>query len=164
MKVHGISGKELNIISYLELENKRFFTRSDIRRFFKNTNEMNVYIHRMKAKNRIIKLNKEKYYLIPIKAYQTHWSEHPFIIIDEIFNGQDYFIGGKSAASYWKHIDQIPTTIDVYTAKKQGTRNMFDFVIKYRRTSRKNVKGFVKKLVKTHSFIIADRKRSLLWK
>jgi len=164
MKEKGISGKELKVISYLELENKRFFTRSDIKQFFKNKNEMNVYIHKLKTKSRIIKLNKEKYYLVPIQAYQGHWSEHPFIIIDEIFNGNSYFIGGKAAAHYWKHIDQIPTTVDVYTTKKQGKKRIFSFLIVYRRTSKKNMHGFVEKSVKNHTFLIADRKKSLLWK
>ena len=164
MRSPGISGKELNVISYLELEGKRFFTRSDINQFFKNKNEMNVYIHKLKIKGRIIKLNKEKYYLVPIKAYQSHWSEHPFIIIDEIFNGQNYFIGGKAAAYYWKHIDQIPTTMDVYTTKKQGERKILDCAIRYRRISKKNMHGFLKKTVKGHIFFIANKKRSLSWK
>ena len=160
----GISGKEMNIISYLELENKRFFTRSDIKQFFKNKNEMNVYIHKLKIKGRVIKLNKDKYYLVPIKAYQTNWSEHPFIIVDEIFNGQGYFIGGKAAAHYWKHIEQIPSVTDVYTTKKQGEKKILGCSIRYRRTTKKNMRSFVKKVVNGHAFIIADKKRSLSWK
>ena len=160
----GISGKELKVISYLELEGKRFFIRSDIRRFFKTKNEMNVYISKLKRKGRIIKLNREKYYLVPIKAYRGHWSEHPFIIVDEIFNGRDYFIGGKFAAYYWGHIEQIPNEIYVYSTKKQGKKKIFSLTIRYRRTSKQNMRDFVKRRIQNHPFIIANRRRSELWK
>ena len=164
MKQKGISSKEIEVISYLELEEKRFFNKSDIRRFFKNKNEMGVYIHKLKNKKRIIRINKDKYYLIPIKAYQGYWSEYPFIVIDEIFNGKDYFIGGKAAAHYWHYIEQIPNEIDVYTTKKQGRRDIFNFTIRYRRTTKRNMRGFVIKKIKSHKFIIADKKRALEWK
>lgn len=160
----GLSDKEIEVVSYLELENKRFFTRKDIRRFFKNENEMNVYIHKLKKKNRIIKLNKTKYYLIPIKAFKGHWSEHPFILVDEIFNGKDYYIGGKAATYYWGYIEQIPGRIDVYSTKKQGTRKIFDVTIRFIRTTKRNMKDYVKRRIKGHDFIIANKKRSLEWK
>lgn len=160
----GLSNKEIEVISWLELENKRFFTKQNIKKFFKNGNEINVYIHKLKNKNRIIKINREKYYLIPIKAYNNHWTEHSFIIIDEIFNGKDYYIGGKAAAFYWGYIDQIPTEIYVYTTKKQGSREIFNTKINFRRTTKKNMKDFVTRKIKDHDFIIAGKNKSLKWK
>lgn len=160
----GLSNKEIEVVSYLELENKRFFTRKNIRRFFKTKNEMNVYIHKLKKKNRIVKINKIKYYLIPVKAFKGHWSEHPFILVDEIFNGKDYFIGGKAAAYYWGYIEQIPRRIDVYSTKKQGTRKMFGITIRFIRTTKRNMRGYVKRKIKDHDFIITNKKRSLGWK
>lgn len=160
----GLSSKEIGVVSWLELENKRFFTKEDVKKFFKNKNEMNVYIYKLKRKDRIIRINKNKYYLIPIKAYKGRWAEHPFIIIDEIFNGKDYFIGGKAAAHYWGYIEQIPTEINVYSTKKQGSMKIFGIQINFRRTSKKNMQGFVIKKIKDHNFIIADRKRALKWK
>src|SRR3989344_1928383 len=93
----GLSNKEIEIVSFLELNEKNFFTKDDVKKFFKNNNELKVYINRLKAKKRIIKINKSKYYLVPVKAYQDKWSENPFIVIDEIFNGENYFIGGYAA-------------------------------------------------------------------
>lgn len=159
----GVSGKEINIISLLELNEKFFFTRDDIKQFFKNDNEMNVYIHRLKAKGRIIKLNKTKYYLIPIRAFKGYWSEHPFIIIDEIFNGKHYYIGGFAAAHYWGVIEQIPTQIEVYCTKKQGTRKIFNFTMVFKRVKSLNPKDFVKREIKGHSFLIASKKRVEKW-
>jgi predicted transcriptional regulator of viral defense system len=159
----GLSKKEIEIISMLELNEKFFFTRDDIRRFFKNDNEMNVYIHRLIKKGRIIKLNKTKYYLIPIRAFRGHWSEHPFIVIDEIFNGKDYYISGMAAAHYWGLIEQIPTQIEVRCTKKQGIKKIFNFTIIFKRVRSLSAKDFVKRKIKGHSFLIASKRKVEEW-
>ncbi|MEE8167697.1 MAG: type IV toxin-antitoxin system AbiEi family antitoxin [Candidatus Hydrothermarchaeales archaeon] len=162
-KMPGLSSKEIEVVSYLELNSKYLFKMADIEPFFKTVNEMRVYIHRLKKKGRIIKLNKSKYYLIPIKAYKGHWSEHPFIVIDEIFNGKDYYIGGLAAAHYWGLIEQIPTQIEVYTNKKQGQRKIFNFTILYRRIRQKSMKGYITQRIKEHPFKIASKETSEKW-
>jgi predicted transcriptional regulator of viral defense system len=161
--MNGISKKELDIISMLELNEKFFFTRDDIKQFFKNDNEMNVYIHRLSRKGRIIKLNKTKYYLIPIRAFKGHWSEHPFVIIDEIFNGKDYYITGMAAAHYWGLIEQIPTKIQVCCTKKQGTKKIFNFTIIFKRVRSLNAKDFVRRKIKGHDFLIASKRKVEEW-
>ena len=161
--MEGLSKKELKVISFLEFHEMFFFIRSDIKQFFRNVNEMNVYLHRLRKKGRIIKLNKTKYYLIPIKAFKGHWSEHPFIIIDEIFNGKDYFIGGMAAANYYRLIEQIPTKIEVYSSKKQGNKKFFNFTILFRRIRSLNPRDYVKKELKKHTFIIASNKKIEKW-
>jgi predicted transcriptional regulator of viral defense system len=158
--VEGLSKKEMKVISFLELEEKRFFTKKDVRKFFKSKNDLNVYIHKLKVKKRIVKINKDKYYLIPIQAVHG-WSEHPFIIADEVFNGENYFIGGKTALNYWHLIDQIPAIIEVYSTKKQGTKKILGSKFKFKRI-RKMIKP-VKKTIKKHSFLIASKKESKKW-
>lgn len=159
----GISGKEIEIVSFLELNDKFFFTRNNIKHFFRNNNEMNVYIHRLKTKGRIIKLNRTKYYLIPVRAFRGHWSEHPFMIIDELFNGKDYYIGGMAAAHYWGLIEQIPTQIEVYCTKKQGRRKIFNFTIVFKRVRLAGMKGFVRRKIKDQPFFIASKTKVEKW-
>lgn len=157
----GLSGKELEVISYLELNEKFFFSREDIKKFFKSDNKMNVYIHNLKKKGRIIKLNKSKYYLIPVRAYEGHWSEHPFIIVDEIFNGKNYYIAELAAAYFWNFIDQIPTNIVVYCTKKQGERKIFDFNIIFKR--KRKLGSYVKKEIKNHQFFVQSKEETRKW-
>lgn len=161
--MEGISKKEIDIVSMLELNEKTFFTRKDIKRFFRNDNEMNVYIHRLKKKGRIIKLSKRKYYLIPVRAFKGHWSDHPFIVVDEIFNGKDYFITGMAAAHYWGLIEQIPTQIEVHCTKKQGVKRIFNFTIIFKRIRSLSTKDFVVRKIKGHNFLIASRKKVEKW-
>lgn len=143
----SLSQKELAFISKLELKERYFFTRSEIRDNFTSDNEMNVYLHRLKKKGRIIKLNKSKYFLIPVKAVGSKWSEHPFILIDEMMNGTDYCIVGKAAANYWKLIDQIPFEFLVYNTKKHGTVTIFNARLSFIKRRRKNLPKSITKKV-----------------
>ena len=161
--MEGLSKKEIKIVSYLELKDKRFFTREDIKKFFKDYNEMTVYLHRLKNKKRIISIRRGKYYLVPIEAYQNKWSEHPYIIIDEIFDNRGYYIGGKSAANYWHLIDQVPTIIDVYNTTRQGTKSIFNAKLRLIRTTKKNMKSYVLRKINNHPFIIASKEKSRKW-
>lgn len=159
----GLSEKELSFISKLELDEKYFFTRDDIKDNFTSINEMNVYLYRLKKKGRIIKLNKTKYFLIPIKAVNSKWSEHPFILIDEIMNGKDYCIVGKAAAYYWKLIEQIPFEFQAYNTKKQKLMNIFHARICFIKRRKKNIPEGVVKSIYGHNFIIASKKESRKW-
>lgn len=159
----GISKKEIKVVSWLELEGKRFFIRKDIKKFFKNDHEMSVYLNILKNKKRILKINKSKYYLIPIQAYQDQWAEHPYIIIDELFNGKNYYIGGLSAANYYGLSEQIPVQIDVYCTNRQGTINIFNSKIHFKRQRRITTKSYTTKFIKYHPFCIATKKMSKKW-
>ncbi len=157
----GHSKKEIEVMSFLELEGKRFFTQNNVKRFFSNKNKMRIYLHRLKLKGRIVKVSREKYYLIPIQAFRGKWSEHPFIIIDEIFNGKDYFIGGKAAAHYWGLIEQIPFEIDVYSKTRQGKKKFFEAMINFKRV--RKLGKYVEREVKKHKFNIATKEMSKKW-
>lgn len=159
----GLSEKELKLISRLELKQKYFFVREDIRSNFTSENEMNVYLHRLKRKKRIIKLNKSKYFLIPIKAVNSNWSEHPIILIDEIMNNKDYCIVGKAAAYYWKLIDQIPIEYEVYNTKKHETITIFHIRINFKKRRRKNFPKNEKRAIYSHKFIIATKEEAKKW-
>jgi len=158
----SLSEKELTFISKLELKEKYFFTRDEIRNNFTNDNEMNVYLYRLKKKERIIKINKAKYFLIPVKAVDSKWSERPFILIDEIMDGKDYCIVGKAAANYWKWVDQIPIEYEVWNTRIQRKVKIFNARLNFKK-KRKLPKNVIKK-IHGHPFIIASKKEAEQWK
>lgn len=159
----GLSKKEIEIISWLEFHEKYFFTSSEIDRFLKNKTQKYNVIKNLVKKRRITKLNKTKYYLIPIKAKSGRWSENPFIIVDEVCNGEDYFVGSWAAANYWGLTDQIPMRIDIYTTKRQGEIKILNTKIFFHRTSKKQLEKSVTKSIQGHSFIILSKKESKKW-
>lgn len=158
--IKGLSDKEIKVVSFLELEEKRFFSKKDIRHFFKSDVDLRKYLSSFKRKGRIVRINKDKYYLVPIQA-QKGWAEHPFIVADEMFNGKDYYIGGKAAVHYWGFIDQLPAVIDVFSTTRQGTKNVLGTRFRLKRV--RKLGEFVKRLIAGHIFFIASKEESKKW-
>lgn len=157
----SLSEKELKFISKLELKEQYFFTRDDIIDNFKNKNEMNVYLHRLKKKERIIKLNQNKYFLIPVKAVNNQWAEHPFIIIDEVMNGKDYCIAGKAAAYYHGLIEQIPSEYKIYNKRIHKKMEIFNATLIFRKKRKLPKKEQHK--IHGRKFIIATKEEAKKW-
>ncbi|MBI5390501.1 hypothetical protein HZB02_03360 [Candidatus Woesearchaeota archaeon] len=161
--MEGISKKEMEVIAHLEFDKRYFFTRSDIQKFFNTNQQMNDFIFGLRKKKRIFKINRKKYYLVPMKAKSGGWSEHPFIVADEICNGKDYVIGGWAAAKYWKLTEQIPAQIDIYTTKRQGKYSLMNTRFVFHRTTKERVGRGIQKEIETHPFMIISTEEAQAW-
>ena len=162
-KIKSLSQKEVEIIAWLEFYKKYFFSSKDIEHFFRDKSQRYNTIKSLLKKKRIVKLNNGKYYLIPIKARTGGWAEDPFILADEIFNGNDYFIGGWSAANYWKLTSQIPFSIEVFTTKRQGKKTILNTKFIFRRTTHEKIKKAVIKKINKHTFLIMNKRQMKKW-
>ncbi|MBI2559157.1 hypothetical protein HYW20_07595 [Candidatus Woesearchaeota archaeon] len=161
--MQGLSKKEIEIVSWLEFNEKYFFTGDDIQKFSKSKTQRYNIIKRLIKKKRIVKLNRRKYYLIPIKAKSGSWSVHPFAISHEACDGKNYFIGGWAAAEYWKLTDQIPMQVDVFTTRRQGKLKVLNAKIFFHRTTKKRVENAVIKDLGGYLFRIEKRQRAKKW-
>jgi predicted transcriptional regulator of viral defense system len=160
----GISNKEIKVVADLEFKDKKYFRREDIAHVFKNKKEMINTLYNLAKKRRIIRLNKNKYFLVPVKARIGKWTDEPFIIIDETLDSKDYFIGGWAAANYWRLTDQIPFRYDVYTTRRQGKYKLIGVEIIFHRTTKENIKKrSCVKQINDHSFRILNKKESSKW-
>lgn len=159
----GLSKTEMKLISRLEFEKKYFFTSKDVDKISKNKTQRYNIIKNLLKKGRIEKLNKTKYYLVPVKAIQGKWAEWTFIIVDEVMDGKDYFIGGWAAANYWGLTEQVPMKTEVYTTKRQGTKKFVSAIIIFRRTTPKRLQQAVKRTIKGHEFKILNKEESKKW-
>lgn len=161
--ITSLSQKQVEIIAWLEFYHKYFFTIQDISHFFSNTKQRYNIIQRLLRKRRILKLNKTKYYLVPIKAKSGGWSEDAFILADEIMNGKDYFIGGWAAANYWRLTDQIPFWTEVYTTKRQGKRKILNTGFIFRRTTHQRIKKANLRKINKHTYRIMSKGEMKKW-
>lgn len=159
----GLSKKETEIIAELEFNDKYYFNRDDIKHHFEKESQMRHTIHKLLGKKRIVSLNKNKYYLIPIKARKGKWAQDPFILADEIFNGKDYFIGGWASANYWRLTDQIPMKIEIYTTKRQGIQKILNTTYIFKRTTQKRIQKSVIKRIKGHKFKMLNLEETKEW-
>jgi len=158
-----LSKKEVEVISQLEFDKNYFFKRENIKKFFKNSQQISDFIYGLKCKKRIIRINRAKYYLIPMKAKSGSWSEDPFVIADEICNSRDYFIGGWAAASYWRLTDQMPVQADVYTTRRQGKTKIMNTRFVFHRTTKKRVEKSVTRKRQSHEFRIMGKDEAKKW-
>jgi predicted transcriptional regulator of viral defense system len=162
--MEGLSKKQIEVISELEFMRKYYFTRNDIKQYFRSNKQMTDFIYNLRRKGRIASLSKSKYYLIPIKARKGLWAEDSFIIADEMFNGQSYFIGGWAAAQYWHLTDQVPMKIEVYTTKRQGRKKILTTTFIFRRTtSKRTERDAVTQKMGEHRFRILSREKAKKW-
>ena len=158
-----LSAKEVEIVSWLEFYERYFFGATDIERFAKDQKQRYNIISRFLRKGRIVKLNRRKYYLIPMKAKSGSWTEHPFIIVDEIMDGKDYCIGGWAAASYWRLTEQIPMRTDVYTTRRYGPVRLLNTRIFFHHTTRRALAKGVSETIQGHAFRILPKEESRKW-
>jgi predicted transcriptional regulator of viral defense system len=161
--IKSLSEKEVRIIAGLEFNKNYYFTRDNIRHHFDSDSKLNYTIHRLISKKRIIKLNRNKYYLIPIKAKTGKWTDRPFIIVDEMFNGKDYYIGGWASANYWRLTDQVPMKIEVFTNKRNGTKKILTSTFIFKKTTQKRIDNSVTKKIDEHDFKILGKKEVEEW-
>lgn len=159
----GLSKKEVEIIAWLEFYKKYFFTTEDIKDFFNSKQQRYNIIKNLIKKKRIFKLNKSKYYLVPIKAKTGGWIEHPFILADEIMDGKDYFIGGWTAANHYRLTDQIPFRTEVFSTKRQGKTKILNAGFIFRRTTHKKIERAVTMNIEGHSFRMMNKKEMKKW-
>lgn len=163
VKMKGLSKKETEMIAELEYEEKYYFRREDISHHFQKDSQMRHTLHKLLLKKRIISLNKNKYYLIPIKAKNGKWADDAFRMADEICDSKEYFIGGWAAANYWKHTDQIPMKIEIFTTKRQGMCKILNNMYIFRRTTHKRLKEAVTRKRRGHKFKVLNKEASQKW-
>ncbi len=159
----GLSPKEVKIIAWLEFYQKYFFTSDNIKQFFSSKNTLYRGIQKLLTKKRIIKLNQNKYYLIPIKAKSGGWSEEDFIVVDEVCNSGEYYIGGWGAANYWRLTDQIPFWYDVFTTNKRGRKKILNVGIIFHQIRKIDKSKYSIGKVKGHEFKILNKRESKKW-
>jgi predicted transcriptional regulator of viral defense system len=159
----GISKIQIKVIADLEFRKKYYFTIDDIKDLFKDQRQRINALYSLKKKGRIVKLNKKKYFLVPIKARTGSWTDNPFIIADELFDGKDYFIVGWYAAYYWKLTDQVPMQVDINTTRRQGKITLLNMRWVFHRTSKKRIKEAIVQTVEGHPFWIMSKEQTAKW-
>ncbi len=158
-----LSDRAISVISDLEFQDKYYFTKDDIVKHFENKKQLYNFIYNQRKNKRIIKLNKNKYFLVPIKARYRVWTDNPLIVADEIMNGKNYYIGGWYACKYWGLTDQVPMQIDIYSHNKYGKVKILNKRYVFHRIRSEALKKNVKKSIKGHSFKILKKLEAKKW-
>ena len=158
-----LSDRAITVISDLEFQQKYYFKKSDIRKHFTGDKQLYDFIYNQRKNGRIIKLNKDKYFLVPIKARYRKWTDHPLVVADEIMNGKDYYVGGWYAAYYLKMTDQIPMQVDIYSPNKYGKQRIMNKRYVFHRIRKEALQKGIKQNVQGHQVIILKKSEAKAW-
>lgn len=158
-----LSDKAITVISDLEFQQRYYFTKKDIRHHFTSDKQLYDFIYNQRKNGRFIKLNKDKYFLVPIKARLRKWTDHPLIVADELMDGKEYYIGGWYAAHHWGLTDQIPMQVDVYTTRRSGKKKLLNKRFIFHRVRPEALKKGVKKKVRGHQYIVLKKEETQKW-
>ena len=159
----GLSKTEMQVVANLEFSGKYYFSRENIANLFKNKRQMTNILYTLRKKGRIHALNKNKYFLVPVKARTGKWVDNPLIIADEMLDGKGYYVGGWYAVSYWRLTDQIPFQVDIHTTKRQGKVTIMNTRFVFHRTTKKNLRKAVLQKIENHQFLILDKEQTKKW-
>ena len=158
-----LSDRAITVISDLEFQEKYYFTKEDIRKHFTSDKQLYDFIYNQRKNKRIIKLNKTKYFLVPIKARYRVWTDHPIIVADEIMNGKDYYIGGWYALNYWKLTDQVAMQIDIYSPNKFGKTKILNKRYVFHKIRKEALNKATKRKINGHDFFIIKKLEAKKW-
>ncbi len=161
--MNGLSSREISMVSDLEFRGKYYFSFSDVEHHFVSRKQMFNTLYSLRKKGRVVKLNRHKFFLVPIKARAGKWVDNPLIVVDELFDGCNYFVGGFYAAFYWGLIDQIPFQVDVFTTKRQGVRTLFNKKFVFHRTTLKRISNSVVRQIEGHDFRVLSLEETKKW-
>ena len=80
-----------------------------------------------------------------------------------MFNGKDYYIGGWSAANYWRLTEQVPMKIEIYTNRRNGRATILNTTFIFRKTTQKRIDNAITKKIMNHTFKILGKGESAEW-
>ena len=154
---------ETKLLLTLEGSNKPVFTTEDAKEILQ-TGDVSVWhvLNRLVRKNRLRRIERGRYLLIPARAgVEGHWTEPAWWIVPSLID--PYYVGFWTAMNYWDMTEQIPYTIFVATTKRK--RNLefdcarYEFVT----LSEKKFFGFVKeKAGEGKHFNISSREKTIV--
>jgi predicted transcriptional regulator of viral defense system len=140
------------------------FTREDAARALNiKPNYLNILLHRLEEMGWIMRLEREKYLIIPIEAGRNgSWTEHPFVIASYLVD--PYAIAYWSALSHWDYTEQLLKTTFVLTTKQKfnRSRQILGETYRFIRIPEKKFFGVMLVWVGDYNVMVTDRERTLI--
>jgi len=120
-KILRLGERELQLLFAFEERKQRLFTIKEAREVLGGSDaSVKNILKRLKAKKRIIQVERGKYLFAPMEAgREGHWSEHSFAVVPILVGKAEYYIGLLTALNYWGMTEQIPIVVFVITKKKK---------------------------------------------
>ncbi len=158
----NLSKDELYLISRAEFEKQKLITTQFAQKLFPAQNKASRVLDFLTQKGRLIRIEKGKYILVPIKAPNQQWMPNEFMIADLWMGGAPYYIGYFTMYNYWGFTEQIPRTIFVLNTAKSCKKEISGIRYEAVKIDPKKYYGIAKIKVEDQEVCVSDRERTLV--
>ena len=158
----NLSKDELYLISRAEYEKQKLITTAFVQKLFPNKNKASRVLVFLTRKGRILKIEKGKYILVPIKAPNQQWMPNEFLIADLWMGETPYYIGYFTMYNYWGFTEQIPRTIFVLNTEKSRKTIIQNIRFQAVKIDQSKFYGVQKIKIEDSQVCISDKERTLV--
>ena len=158
----NLSKDEIYLISRAEFEKQKIITTPFVQKLFPNKNKASKTVASLTRKGRIIRLEKGKYIIVPMKAPNQQWTPNEFIVAALWMGDTFYYIGYFTMYNYWGFTEQIPQTVFVLNLRKNAQKTIGDVKYEAVKIDEKKYFGIQKIKIEDTDVCISDKERTLV--
>jgi len=158
----NLSKDEIYLISRAEFEKQKLITTRFVQKLFPDKNKASRILVSLTQKGRLIRIEKGKYVVVPIKAPNQQWMPNEFVIADLWMGDTPYYIGYFTMYNYWGFTEQIPRTIFVLNTVKSRKKEINGIRYEAVKIDPKKYYGIEKIKVEDQEVCISDKERTLV--
>ncbi len=158
----SLSKDEIYLISRAEFEKQKLITTQFVQKLFPDKNKAARILVFLTQKGRLIRIEKGKYILVPIKAPNQQWMPNEFVVAALWMGDTPYYIGYFTMYNYWGFTEQIPRTIFVLNTAKSCKKEISGIRYEAVKIDSKKYYGIKKIKVEDQEVWVSDRERTLV--
>lgn len=158
----NLSKDELYLISRAEYEKQKLITTEFVQKLFPDKNKASRVLVFLTQKGRLIRIEKGKYVLVPIKAPNQQWMPNEFIVASLWMGDIPYYIGYFTMYNYWGFTDQVPRTVFVLNTGKSSKKDINGLRYEAVKIKKEKYYGIQKIKVEDQNVFISDKERTLV--
>src|SRR3989338_8923262 len=158
----SLSKDEVYLISRAEFEKQKLITTQFAQKLFPDKNKASRVLVFLTQKGRLIRIEKGKYILVPIKAPNQQWMPNEFILADLWMGDAPYYIGYFTMYNYWGFTEQIPRTIFALNTVKSRETIIQNIRYEAVKIDQGKYYGVQKIKIEDQEVCISDKERTLV--
>jgi len=158
----NIRKEELYLISRAEYEKRKLITTEFARKLFPQPMLAAAILNSLSGKGRLIKLQRGKYFLVPIKAPNQQWTPNEFVVASLWMGDVPYYVGYFTMYHYWGFTDQIPQIVHILNTKHNAKAGIGNTVFKAMKVGLSRIYGIRELLIEGEKVKASDQERTLI--
>lgn len=159
-KKEGLSPNQEKLLSILEFKEKVFVTRKEIEEYIWDhikVKDRNKLIYGMIKKQRLIKIMRNKYVVVPIRAINKDWAPNELEIVNFLMENNKYYFGLGTAFNLHNFSNQIPVKLIIFNSKYSFDKKILNNSFKFIKIKKSRLFGF-----SNTKFPISDKERTII--